>query len=54
MYMSKITSAHYFNSLFFILMFLFENVTALEDERRTHSNDSGQGNSKSYVRIPAR
>ena len=28
MYMSTITSAHYFNSLFFILMFLSKNVTA--------------------------
>ena len=54
MYVTTIISAHYFNSLFFILMFLFENVTALEDERRTHSNGSGQGNSRSYVRIPAR
>ena len=25
-----------FNSLFFILIFLFENVTAFEDEKRTH------------------
>ena len=29
MYVSTITSAHYFNSLFFILMFLSKNVTAL-------------------------
>jgi len=36
MYVSTITSAHYFNSLFFILMFLSKNVTALVDERRTH------------------
>ena len=30
------TSAHYFNLLFFILMFLLKNVTALVDEIRTH------------------
>ena len=52
MYVSTITSAHYFNSLFFILMFLSKNVTALVDERRTHWNGSDQGNSRSYMRIP--
>ena len=54
MYVITIISAHYFNLLFFILMFLSENVTALVDERITHWNGSGQGNSRSYVRIPAR
>ena len=54
MYASTIISAHYFNLLFFILKFISENVIALEDERRTHSNGSGQGDSRSYVRIPAR
>ena len=34
MYVSTITSAHYFSSLFFILMFLSKNVTALVDERK--------------------
>jgi hypothetical protein len=31
-YRIEITSAHHFNSLFFILMFLSKNVTALADE----------------------